>query len=60
MLEQSFKAADPKGNGHISLEEAGQVLGERFPAMEPELAKRVVQRYDQLISSQRIFIRVLA
>ncbi len=44
-LEALFRAADPTGNGHVSLDEGAQILGKEFPAMKPELLQTITQRY---------------
>ncbi len=43
-LETLFKAADPNGNGHVSLQEGAQILGKEFPAMKSELLRTITQR----------------
>ncbi len=39
-----FKAADPNGDGHVSVQEGTDILIKKFPLMKPEVLQKIAKR----------------
>ena len=43
-IEPMFKAADPNGDGHVSVQEGTDILIKKFPLMKPEVLQKIAKR----------------